>query len=141
MDIEITEAEAAVLALPEAGMVHLNGYKTMLYARIRKIDSELKRTERQRNVLMALYNKFKDSSITELYSLLDELLPMVSTDLSNLEILGYAAEMVPIYKEFTVSTQRIPINKSYEYVMIEGKAVTVIDFEKNQRFLVETLVE
>ncbi|MBQ6051810.1 MAG: LCP family protein [Clostridia bacterium] len=141
IDIEITDAEAKVLSLPSSGMVHLNGSKTLSYARIRKIDSDIKRSERQRKVLLALYSKYKDKSATELLAMLDDILPLITTDLSNWEILSYATELLPMSKEFTVITQRVPINKSYYYATIDGRALTIIDFEKNQQFLIDTLLD
>ena len=141
VDIEITDAEAKVLSLPSSGMVHLSGSKALSYVRIRKIDSDIKRSERQRKVLLAIYGKYKDKSTTELLSLLDTILPMLTTDLSNWEIIGYATELLPMSKEFTVITQRVPINKSYYYATIDGRALTIIDFEKNQQFLKDTLLD
>ncbi len=74
-------------------------------------------------------------------SLLDDILPMLTTDLSNWEIIGYATELLPMSKDFTVITQRVPINKSYYYATIDGRALTIIDFEKNQQFLIDTLLD
>lgn len=49
------------------------------------------RTQRQRNVITSLINRFKSSSLTELNKLIDTVLPLVSTDLGNLELIRYAA--------------------------------------------------
>ncbi len=141
IDLEITDAEAKVLSLPSSGLVHLTGGKALSYVRIRKLDSDIKRSERQRKVLLAIYEKYKDKSATELLSLLDDILPMLTTDLSNWEIIGYATELLPMSKDFTVITQRVPINKSYYYATIDGRALTIIDFEKNQQFLIDTLLD
>ena len=43
--------------------------------------------------------------------------------------------------DFTVISQRIPINKSYYYATIDERALTIIDFEKNQQFLIDTLLD
>ena len=141
IDLEITDAEAKVLSLPSSGLVHLTGGKALSYVRIRKLDSDIKRSERQRKVLLAIYEKYKDKSATELLSLLDDILPILTTDLSNWEIIGYATELLPMSKDFTVITQRVPINKSYYYATIDGRALTIIDFEKNQQFLIDTLLD
>jgi LCP family protein required for cell wall assembly len=141
IDIEITDAEAEVLSLPSSGFVHMNGSTALRYVRIRKIDSDIKRSERQRKVLLAVYGKYKDKSVTELLSVMDELLPLITTDLSNMEILSFAMELLPMSKDFTIFTQRVPINKSYYYDTIDGRALTIIDFKKNQQFLIDTLLD
>ena len=60
IDIELTSAEAAYInerndTSIAAGLNHLNGAETLMYARARKIDSDFGRTERQRKVLMAVF--------------------------------------------------------------------------------------
>lgn len=141
IDIEITDAEAEVLSLGSSGMRHFNGSLALAYARIRKIDSDIKRSERQRKVLLAVYGKYKDKSVTDLLSVMDELLPLITTDLSNMEILSFAMDLLPMSKDFTIFTQRVPINKSYYYDTIDGRALTIIDFKKNQQFLIDTLLD
>lgn len=66
IDIEVTEAERKHLNdigddenpdfnyLDEAGTVHLNGEQAVVYARLRKIDSDVARSNRQRKVIEAL---------------------------------------------------------------------------------------
>lgn len=73
-----------------AGNVKLTGKQALGYARIRKIDSDFKRTNRQFNVLKAIYAKFRSKNLVEQYALLDELLPLVETDLSGVQIIDLA---------------------------------------------------
>ena len=47
----------------------LNGRQTLAYARIRKIDSDFSRAERQRKVLVALMDKLKECSATEIIAM------------------------------------------------------------------------
>ena len=42
------------------GTYNLNGEQALAYARIRKIDTDYKRTERMRDVLTAIFNKAKN---------------------------------------------------------------------------------
>ncbi len=46
--------------------IHLTGQQALAYSRIRKLDSEYKRTERQRDVLVAIANKLSTQSVAEL---------------------------------------------------------------------------
>lgn len=95
IDLEVTEEERYQInayllegePLRESGMVHLNGPQAVSYARIRKIDSDNMRTERQRKVLECLFEKAKDISPLEYPSYIRKFAPMIETSLTNEEIL------------------------------------------------------
>ena len=70
--------------------------KALAYSRIRKIDNDFYRTQRQRNVLQAIYTKFHQSNAADLMKLLDEVLPYLSTDMTNSQIMLLAAKCIPI---------------------------------------------
>ncbi len=62
----VTDAEAkSIPNITSAGTYNLNGEQALAYARIRKIDTDYKRTERMRDVLTAVFNKVKKLSIVE----------------------------------------------------------------------------
>lgn len=95
IDLEVTEEERYQInayllegePLRESGMVHLNGPQAVSYARIRKIDNDTMRTERQRKVLECLFEKAKDISPLEYPSYIRKFAPMIETSLTNEEIL------------------------------------------------------
>lgn len=95
IDLEVTEEERYQInayllegePLRESGMVHLNGPQAVSYARIRKIDSDTMRTERQRKVLECLFEKAKNISPLEYPSYIRKFAPMIETSLTNEEIL------------------------------------------------------
>lgn len=87
--ITVTSAEAnSIPNISSAGTYNLNGEQALAYGRIRKIDTDYKRTERMRDVLMAVFNKVKTLSIGELNNLLDTMLPHVRTNINSSEILS-----------------------------------------------------
>ena len=105
IDIEVTEEEvqwlngyqveneavtgAAIEPIAGAGYQHLNGNQTLAYCRIRYTDGyDFKRTERQRLVLEKIFEKAKSMGVTTLLSLVDTLLPSISTSFSNTELIG-----------------------------------------------------
>ena len=76
-----------------AGKQLLNGTQASAYCRIRyTAGRDFKRTERQRDVLEALFLKFKDISVTEVPGLINEILPLVTTNLTNGEIISIATK-------------------------------------------------
>lgn len=124
-----------------SGMQVLNGEQALCYSRIRKLDADgdFSRTNRQRKVISALFNQVKDSGLTTLLGLLNEVLPMVTTDMSNGEILGYAAKVFPMFSGATITSQRVPANDAYYGAMIDGMSVLVADMDKTREMLQQTL--
>ncbi len=92
--VDITSAEATQIpGIYGAGTYNLNGEQALAYGRIRKIDSDYARTERMRTVLIKLFEKLKGLPYGKLNSLIDELLPCVSTNITQTEILSYASKI------------------------------------------------
>jgi len=123
----------------KAGMNHLDGDKALAYSRIRKIDSDFGRSERQRKVINAILEKYRNSSVDKLFSLLNALLPMISTDMDNSEITSLAWELLPMLKSTDMINQRVPIKGGYEYGYVGKASVILVDFEKTREFLEQTI--
>lgn len=148
--IELTAAEANHLngqnsswTLKE-GTNHLNGDQALAYSRIRAIGNDFGRTNRQRTVLMALLDKAKTLSLTELYNLAKSLMPMITTDMTDAEILGYVMELAPLLSDLTIVSQRIPADGAYYDANINGNQVLCLDeddWETNLQILRDTLGE
>lgn len=85
----VTDSEATQISgINSAGTYTLNGEQALDYARIRKIDSDYKRTERMRNVIVASLEKVKAKNITELNSIVDKVLPRIYTNIDSKEIIS-----------------------------------------------------
>ena len=128
VDISLSAAEARVVGGGTVeGENHLNGELALKYARIRKIDSDFQRTNRQRKVLLACYEKVKRSSMKDLLSLLDQALPYLSTDLTNTQIYTIATKLFSMFGKATITTNHIPPDGTYTNVYIRGMAVLYPD--------------
>lgn len=77
--------------ITEPGTYVLDGVQATAYARVRKDESDYKRTERQRLVIEKLFEKVKTSDLATLNSLVDTMLGYVKTNLSTTEILDLAS--------------------------------------------------
>lgn len=145
VDISLTQAEANYLnrytnwALV-SGVNHLEGEKALEYSRIRYIGTDFGRTNRQRTVLTALLNQSRDLSYDRLMDLLEEMLGLITTDMTNLEIMQYAATLIPLLKDLQIQTQYIPAEGTYRSAMIRGMYVLVPDLEANRKILKESLI-
>lgn len=108
------------------GTYTLNGYSALNYVRLRSIDSDKERTQRQRNVLTSLASKAKSMNIFELNNALNEILPYITTDLSRTEILGQMAN-VPSYLSGNMEQYVLP-HKSSALQLIDGYEVVLVDW-------------
>ncbi len=93
--ITVTDAEASTISgISSAGTYNLTGAQALDYTRIRKIDSDFARAERQRTVMEAIINKMLKSSITSYPNILSKILPLVTTNLKSNDILSLAGSVV-----------------------------------------------
>ena len=90
IEIELTDAEAAAMnseRITGAGTYLLNGKEALTFSRIRKIDTDFKRTERQREVLFKIFEKAKPMSYREKLKMAEGLLDNINTSYTDDEIL------------------------------------------------------
>lgn len=150
VDIELTGAEASHMNLTygqvfSKGMHHLNGEQALTYSRIRYIDSDFQRTNRQRTVLTAMVNSVRNLSLAELNTLVNEVIPLITTDMTNAEILDYVWELAPLLPDLTIDSLRIPADGSY-YGAVKGSEehpmhVLVPDLDESRELLRSVLGE
>lgn len=108
------------------GTYTLNGYSALNYVRLRSIDSDRERTQRQRNVLTSLAAKARSMNVLELNNALNEILPLVTTDLSKTEILAQAVN-VPSYLSGNIEQYVLP-HKSSALQVIDDFEVVLVDW-------------
>ena len=102
------------------GVYHLTGFQAMEYARIRAIDSDFKRTERQRKVIGLLIEKAKNMSYSQLIDAVYGALPHIDTNMSADEFLAFAANAVK-YSSYTIDNSfHVPEENGYKGVTING---------------------
>lgn len=124
------------------GVNHLDGSQALAYSRIRDIGDDFERTGRQRTVLMQLIEKAKTLNILDLYKLANEIAPLLTTDMTNGEILGYAFTYAPLLAEFEVVSQRVPMDGQYSFAEIDGNYVIVLNdshYVANRKLLADTV--
>ena len=142
IDIDLTSTEAAYMnkcghPLIVTGVNHLNGAEALTYARARKIDSDFGRTERQRKVLLAVYEQAKNLPVSELLSLLYNALPYLTTDLTDGEIVSLAYRLLPLASSVSINSYTVPANDCYYNANIRGMAVLVPDLTRIRQYLEE----
>ncbi|MBQ3214625.1 MAG: LCP family protein [Oscillospiraceae bacterium] len=147
VDIELTQKEVATMKGMgaggdlKAGMNHLNGKQALAYSRIRYIDSDYARAERQRTVLMSLLNEYKSKELLEMIGLLEDILPLVTTNMEKSDIWNLSYEVFPMVAGATINTQQIPAHGTFKGGNVrvreglKGWFQYNIDFQKNREIL------
>ena len=156
IDLELDAKEAAFVnkavgggaaATMKEGMNHLNGDRALAYARYRdKTRGDFDRTLRQRKTLDALIKQYKNSDLTTMIGMVNELMGMITTDMTKTEILNYAVRFFPMLTSAEFISQRVPFDgkhtngKDYYYMAkINEISVIVPNLEANAAKLAETL--
>ncbi len=144
IDIELTEAEAEYLNEEDfwvyqdvqPGMAHLDGMTTLCYARMRKAkgdsDSDIIRTNRQRKVILTIIEKLKTLSVSEIQTIVNEVLPMVVTSMDNREITEMIFKLLPMLPDLNIDSRgTCPANYWGEMVDIysDGMYHSVLRFD------------
>ncbi len=131
VDLEITDKEFAYINsfitetvnstnigshhLEHSGMNHLDGVQAVAYARLRLMDTDFNRTERQRKVLGLAMEKAKQAGFDTLKDLVSAVLPQVSTSVGIDDILSVAKNAKKYYisqtSGFPFSHSEIKIGK------------------------------
>lgn len=149
VDLNVTEAERKALnkglfdlsslsgmeELEESGYVHLNGNQATAFARIRKIDSDYVRTERQRTVLIALAKILKDNTtLTTMMKVVTVLMDYIDTNLTLPEILAISKSAMECDLD-GIEQYRIPADGTYDSGMFGNVWCIKPNFSKNAKLL------
>lgn len=100
----------------------VDGWAAEVYVRTRHAnngDNDYNRTNRQRQVVAQVLEKVKNMSILELNKLVDQLLPLVATDMTNTDMTNYILEVLPILPEVTLESIQCPNKEMGLYGKIE----------------------
>ena len=117
----------------KAGTNHMNGYEALWYCRIRKLDSDFKRTARQRKVLSAIIEGVK-ANPDKVLAILDEALPYVTTSISKKELKSMSVDALS-YVNYEVVQRQVPDHDTLRDSSVNGSYVIEFDLEKNKILL------
>ena len=128
LDLNVTEAEMNALnkglfdLSPYSGMerlmeygsdAHLNGNQATAFARIRKIDSDYKRTERQRYVLTQIAKRLQQENAGTIVGVVMKLLECVETNMNMTQLMTIAAVGLDVDLDH-IAEFRVPAEDTYQ---------------------------
>lgn len=120
--------------LAQAGSYQLNGKQALAYSRIRYVGTDFARTERQRTVLDGLFQQLKTASPKELYEVATTILPDITTNIEDMDLTMMIAKSV-FYMKYDVVQNRIPMDGTWNDLVVGGQEVLEINFEANREGL------
>ena len=106
----LTGLPASTDAVTNTGYIWLNGRQAVAYARIRKIDSDYKRSERQVEVLRSLMTQFISLSPAGKLSAMDDILSAITTNIPMDDIQYYALTFLPSVNNIELEYMQLPID-------------------------------
>ena len=152
IEVEVTEKESAYskktptdrggyLPLEAGENIHLNGTEALWYSRMRYLDSDFMRTQRQRKVITAIVEKAKLQKPRELLELAETIIPLIKTNITADEMkkLGIDAVLDKAYN-YSIVQQQIPADETWSNKTISGVgACLVMDLDENAEILANFL--
>ena len=149
LELDVTEAEMNALnkglfdLSPLSGMeqlleygsgVHVNGNQAVAYARIRKIDSDYKRTERQRYVLTTIAKRLQQEDAGTIVSVVMKLLECVETNMNFTQLMTIAGVGLQMNMD-SIQQFRIPADNTYKSGTYDGVWAIKADLDANKKKL------
>lgn len=119
IDVPVTEDEAKYMNatthfndFKSGNSVHLDGAHALIFSRIRHLDGEVERTDRQKLVIKALVNKAKTLNPSQITTLCDTILPLISTDYTKNEIVALGTQAIARnWMSYPITAQTQPEEK------------------------------
>lgn len=154
IELEMSAAEAEVansyaLGMAEAngdsydsyisqtdGMKYLNGYQAVAYARNRYTGNtyDFGRTERQRKVMLAIFEKAKNGGIGSLTTAAQSVLPYVTHNIDTKDLMELIT-LLPSLLDYKIEQQHIPYDNLYH----SENEILIPDMEETLKRLSETI--
>jgi LCP family protein required for cell wall assembly len=134
--LEISSAEAKYMNDRsdnsfKAGVNYMNAEDALTFTRMRyAAGGDYGRTDRQRRVLMAIAESFRDADLVTIFNVIDQVLPHIVTNLTDAQIIEYATKGLTILGNGgQMDTLRIPQDDAHYNANIRGMAVLVPNLE------------
>jgi LCP family protein required for cell wall assembly len=158
VEIDITQNEANYLnkiynvGFFKEGPTQMDGELALQYARARHVEGDAPkdsddfgRTQRQRKFLYTMLDKFKGASVGQMRSVLAEVMPKITTDITVNEMIGLTMNG-PKYLGYAREEFRLPTQNNFEFHTfypngVRADVLTIPDMEQARRDLLNFVYE
>ena len=141
--ITLSESEARVIGVTYSkDPILLDGATALLHMRNRSSDSDFGRTERQREVIVAVLNKIlSEKSLTEILDITKYAMGMVKTNISATTLTSLATSIVGNTSDLSMESQSIPYTDAYQFAWYKKMAILSFDIQNTAERMLEFLYE
>lgn len=143
VDLKLSQSEAK-----EAGVtysdeaIHLDGAAALRHMRNRTTDNDFGRTERQREVILAVLTKIlTEKSLPEILDITKYAMGMVKTNISASTLTSLATSIVGNATNLSVESQSLPYTDAYQFAWYKKMAILTFDIESTAQRMLEFLYE
>ncbi|MCL1994561.1 MAG: LCP family protein [Spirochaetes bacterium] len=146
LELHLRADEAAVInrIFPDfeevsAGYNLLNGRQVLAYSRMRIVDNDFVRTQRQKNVLRSILDRVLDTTtMGDVFTIASFILEHVDTNFTLGEMITLGVDLF-VGSRPTIEELRIPIDGSFRHAVYNGAYILAIDFNENITALHEAI--
>ena len=110
----------------DATQARLCGAQALAYARIRKLDNDFGRQNRQRNVLMAMVRQLGSSSLKQMISTATTCMQYVATNMSLMEIISLGTKVLANGMP-DIQMHAFPEKGEFHYDRSDGTSKVIVD--------------
>ena len=135
VEVDVNEAEAQYMTKHvgyvgqiQPGTQILDGSQALAYARIRKIDGDRQRSARQRAVMISLFDKCREMDWLDVYFMACDVMPMITTDMTNDQITMYLLELIPMISDLSIQSLTCPVDNEILPGSNWGKSVEMYGY-------------
>ena len=119
----------------KVGTNTFTGGAALWYCRIRYLDDDFHRTERQRKVIKAVVKKVASTDLITLTDILRQVVPNISTDIPQAELLSLGVGAALSFLRYDIVQQPIPAEGAWKYGEADGASVIFVNLEANKRII------
>ena len=120
----------------------LDGATALLHMRNRSSDSDFGRTERQREVIVAVFNKIiYGKTLSEILDMTKYAMGMVKTNISATTLTSLATSIVANAGNLSIESQSIPYTDAYQFAWYKKMAILSFDIQSTAERMLEFLYE
>ncbi len=141
---DVTEKEAKYMReqvnrpkFKEGTNYKVDGRTAMWYARIRYVDNDFGRTQRQRKVLTSIISKAAKTNPFTLIDVVKQVLPNISTSIDRNGLLSLGIGAFFSYIRYDITQQQVPAEGTWWNARINGQDVLKLNLEKNKEIIKE----
>ena len=141
----VTEAEAKYMrdvvkvVYIKEGTNKMSGAASLWYCRIRYLDNDFRRTERQRKVINAIMKQALKTSPDKLNKIVNKVLPMISTSMDRNDLIPLGFNTVFNIVVGENEQHQVPADGTWTNTRINGQDVLKMDMDKNISLLKDFL--